>query len=657
MAPTELQLPGFHFAELFDAEHLARLDQQFLAFLEGEDQTLYGQLMDYRHQSRPFSREQSSELLILSAQKLSHFIAQFFSISLSVHQLTDSILRDTVIFQFKEHYVHREAKRRLSSHSISRSFYELDQWLSNELGSRKLSLEGVDRELAVARFGIFLLELSPQDLNAQEGLIEWCVLALSTTEGQAAVDGWMSFKLPAKLDYQELVKAELDPTATIERWEASESRLRHRDGFDLTDPGMSRREVLNEVHYCVYCHKNDGDFCSQGFPVKKREPELGLKKNPLDEFMTGCPVEEKISEMHALYRDGDAVAALAMAMVDNPMVAATGHRICNDCMKACIYQRQDPVNIPQIESRVLKDVLSLPWGLEIYDLLTRWNPLRQNQWVLKPYNGLKVMIMGMGPAGFSLAHHLTMEGCAVIGVDGLKIEPVDKSQIDTPIRDFDSLKEKLSERVMAGFGGVAEYGITVRWDKNFLKLIYICLLRRPYFSVYGGVRFGGTFTVQDVWDLGCDHLAVAVGAGLPRELPIPGSMAIGMRQANDFLMALQLTGAAKKSSLANLQVRLPAVVIGGGLTGIDTATEVQAYYIAQVEKTLTRYEILREKLGEEQVHQHFRDLDAEILQEFIQHGRLVRAEREVQQIPRQPRCRGCFPGNVEFLPDDGSYPP
>jgi NADH dehydrogenase FAD-containing subunit len=51
-------------------------------------------------------------------------------------------------------------------------------------------------------------------------------------------------------------------------------------------------------------------------------------------------------------------------------------------------------------------------------------------------------------------------------------------------------------------------------------------------------------------------------------------------------MALQLTGAGKESSIANLQVRLPAVVVGGGLTGVDTATEVQAYYIKQVEKTL-----------------------------------------------------------------------
>ncbi len=44
-------------------------------------------------------------------------------------------------------------------------------------------------------------------------------------------------------------------------------------------------------------------------------------------------------------------------------------------MKSCIYQKQEPVDIPQAETRTLKDVLELPWGFEIYSLLTRWNPL------------------------------------------------------------------------------------------------------------------------------------------------------------------------------------------------------------------------------------------------------------------------------------------
>jgi len=184
---------------------------------------------------------------------------------------------------------------------------------------------------------------------------------------------------------------------------------------------------------------------------------------------------------------------------------------------------------------------------------------------------------------------------------------------------------------------VAEYGITVRWDKNFLKLIYLTLARRQRFQVFGCVRFGGTVTLDDAWELGFDHVAIAVGAGLPQALPIPGSLARGMRQAADFLMALQLTGAAKNASLANLQVRLPAVVIGGGLTGIDTATEVQAYYIKQVEKTLDRYEKLVAAHGEEHVR-HGLDVESKaVLDEFLKHGELARAERLRAKIEgRQP---------------------
>ncbi len=628
MAPTKLQFSDYEYAQLFDADHLARLDGDFLAAVKAQDTELYQNLKDYRIQSRPFSREETSQLLISVAEQLSLFLSSFFNIDQPVQKLKSGILRDSVIFQFKENIVLRMAKRKIANHNIDGSFYELNQWITDKVASK------IDQEWAVAEFAIGLLKNESPELGK---VVDWCVLALSTEEGQHAVKGWVSFQLPEKLDYQNLVELDQTEEDPYRRVQGPESHRRQRDGFSLTDPGMSQRQGLNEVHYCVYCHDNEGDFCSQGFPVKKREPELGLKKNPLDEFMTGCPLEEKISEMHTLYRDGDVLGALAMVMVDNPMCPATGHRICNDCMKACIYQKQDPVNIPQIETRVLKDVLSLPWGVEIYDLLTRWNPLRKTQWVMKPYNGLKIMVMGMGPAGFTLAHHLTMEGCAVIGVDGLKIEPVDKETLTQPIHDFNNIKEDLSERIMSGFGGVAEYGITVRWDKNFLKLIYLCLLRRPYFSVYGGVRFGGTFTVEDVWDLGCDHLAVAVGAGLPRELNIPGSMAPGMRQANDFLMALQLTGAAKKSSLANLQVRLPAVVIGGGLTGVDTATEVQAYYITQVEKILWRYEVLVQKQGQEAVDQHFPEMDSRILDEFLEHGREVRVEREkAKQEGRAP---------------------
>jgi NADPH-dependent glutamate synthase beta subunit-like oxidoreductase len=106
--------------------------------------------------------------------------------------------------------------------------------------------------------------------------------------------------------------------------------------------------------------------------------------------------------MNLLKSEGFSIGALAIAAVDNPLVAATGHRICNDCMKACIFQKQEPVDIPQIETRTLKDVLGLPWGFEIYSLLTRWNPLNLRRPIPRPATGRSVLVVGLGPAGFNL---------------------------------------------------------------------------------------------------------------------------------------------------------------------------------------------------------------------------------------------------------------
>lgn len=627
MPNPELKLNNASFKDLFDPSWLADQDQQFLARLHQHDPVLHENLLAYRHHSHPLSPEAISELLIACAPILEQHLAKLFGIEAALASSTRETLSNQPVFAFKQWYVQRQARRRLSKQENVESFATLNQWLENAI--IEAGYETHDKELAVARLGESYLQDPALYGTEIEWLTRWCVSAMTTPEGIAHVKHWVSFHLPQKRDYEHLVPLTPVPDDPIARLEGTPHIHRARDDFKLTDDRYTPRQVLSEIDYCVYCHKNNGDFCSKGFPVKKDDPALGLKKNPLGDILTGCPLEEKISEMHVLKKAGYTLGALAMIMVDNPMCPVTGHRICNDCMKACIYQKQDPVNIPQTETGILTDVLKLPWGVEIYDLLTRWNPLRQRQWVAKPYNGLKILIMGMGPAGFSLAHHLLMEGCAVVGTDGLKIEPLPEKYLHAPIYRYEEIQEQLDERIMAGFGGVAEYGITVRWDKNFLKLIYISLARRPYFQVFGGVRFGGTLTVPDAWDLGFDHLALAVGAGLPKALPIPGSMAPGMRQANDFLMALQLTGAAKKTSLANLQVRLPAVIIGGGLTGVDTATEVQAYYIVQVEKTLQHYEKLAEVLGEARLREQFDAQSLEILNEFLVHGRQVREAREL----------------------------
>ena len=162
----------------------------------------------------------------------------------------------------------------------------------------------------------------------------------------------------------------------------------------------------------------------------------------------------------------------------------------------------------------------------------------------------------MGPAGFTLAHHLMNDGHTVVGIDGLKIEPLDAEHLrrrrptasacpSARSATWPSCASRSRARVMAGFGGVAEYGITVRWDKNFLKMARLLVERRAQFAMFGGVRFGGTLTAEDAFALGFDHIALAAGAGKPTVLDMPNGLARGVRTASDFLMALQLTGAAR----------------------------------------------------------------------------------------------------------------
>ena len=189
----------------------------------------------------------------------------------------------------------------------------------------------------------------------------------------------MLFRAPRKLDYLKLVPLELTQVNGVDAWRLAGDHRRERDGFALTDPGMGLTAALGEAHYCIWCHEQGKDSCAHGLPEKKSAdgivPEIPFRRSPFGVVLAGCPLEEKISEFQKLRAEGWPVAALAIMCVDNPMVAGTGHRICNDCMKACIYQKQTPVNIPQIETSILSDVLHLPYGFEIYSLLARWNPL------------------------------------------------------------------------------------------------------------------------------------------------------------------------------------------------------------------------------------------------------------------------------------------
>ncbi|MBY0370399.1 pyridine nucleotide-disulfide oxidoreductase, partial [bacterium] len=135
------------------------------------------------------------------------------------------------------------------------------------------------------------------------------------------------------------------------------------------------------------------------------------------------------------------------------------------------------------------------------------------------------------------------------------------------------------------------------------------------------------------------------------------------RKASDFLMSLQLSGAFKKNLLANLHLELPAVVIGGGLTAFDTATEMLAYYPVQVEKALVQFEALTRDQGEDAVWAQCTEEEKETLKTFLEHGRAIRAERQAADRERRapnfiPLCRSWGGVNVVYrkrLQDSPAY--
>lgn len=626
---------GLSITDLYRQKSLERLDGIFLQRLALNDGALHGRLLTARSAPDAISKRDESALILAVAPVLEAFLIEFFGIAGAADALAGRHAELAPLYEVKRQFVQRQAAKLIPPEQAAQTDGPgLFHTLTEHMG-------GPFDELAFAKQIIEWQSDRASHSEILETARQYAAWAVHSPEGQRMHRKGVLFKMPSRMDPLNLVPSALKAKIQGQMsFSIAPEQLRRRDGFALTDTGADLCEALDQSNYCILCHTQQKDSCSIGLREKGAADTLGptkFKKSPFDVPLSGCPLEEKISEFHTLKNLGYAIGALAVIVVDNPMLAATGHRICNDCMKSCIYQKTEPVNIPQVETRTLKDVLELPWGFEIYSLLTRWNPLNIRRPTPRPATGRRVLVVGMGPAGFTLAHYLMNDGHAVVGIDGLKIEPLlaglcgvsaDGSRIPfEPVEDATKLYEPLEERAMAGFGGVAEYGITVRWNKNFLKIIRLLLVRRSEFMLFGGVRFGGTITLDDAVKYGFDHVALCLGAGRPTVLDIPNGLARGVRTASDFLMALQLTGAAKHDSIANMQLRLPVLVVGGGLTAIDTATEALAYYAVQVERFLHRYETLAASAGEDAVRADWGEEDREVAEEFLAHARAIRDER------------------------------
>ena len=252
---------------------------------------------------------------------------------------------------------------------------------------------------------------------------------------------------------------------------------------------------------------------------------------PKPTCVEGCPVGVKIGEFIALVADGDYLGAASKLKEDNLLPAICG-RVCpqeEQCEVKCVTGKKgEPVAIGRLE-RFVADYERETVGI------------RQPE--LKPKTGKRVAIVGSGPAGLSCAGDLI--------------------QMGHDVTVFEALHE---------LGGVLIYGIPeFRLPKSIVKA-EIDSLKAIGVEFKTNSVIGFTDTIDELLATGYDSVFIAVGAGLPYFLNIPGENLNGVYSSNEFLTRVNLMKAYRfpeyDTPVFNCKDKNVAV-FGGGNTAMD----------------------------------------------------------------------------------------
>lgn len=601
---------NLEFQDLYNLNRLQELDKDFLFYLKQQDENLYSYIITSRQKYKRFSDSygDDAEELIEIAKILEIYISDIFNIKEALSKKSSKFVENLKSFTFKKTFVNKKIKLVDISQYSEEDFRQAQEELFDILNIKEFNESIYIKEV--------LKWLENEDQYKKElnlAIIFGSFLFFDRNLYNKHNFPNIFFKAK-KVDFSNLIDIKRsDKGCFNEIFKDDKSSFIERNNFDLYTETTLEKSLHNS-NYCVKCHKRGKDYCRIG---EYNQENYDYNKNPLDTKMIGCPLSMHISQMHVLNELASPISALIVATINNPLLAGTGANICNDCSTACIFQKQETVDTPLVETETLKQVLSLPWGFEIYSLLSRWNPLRFYRPTPRELTNKNILVVGLGPAGYSLAYNMSQEGYGVVAVDALKIEPLN---IDfKPIIDYKTIEENLDGRIIQGFGGVSEYGITSRWDKNYLKVLRIILERNSNLKIYGGIRFGSNLSFEDAEELGFSHISLCTGAGKPNITNIENSMGKGIKSSSEFLMNLNL-GSYKKDNLFNMQIRLPIVVLGGGLTALDCATEAVVYYQRHLEKIVEKYN----SIDKEELNLLLSEEDKEILTEYLQHYGLLK---------------------------------
>lgn len=276
--------------------------------------------------------------------------------------------------------------------------------------------------------------------------------------------------------------------------------------FSELEPPMTVREARLEANRCLYCFDAP---CIKACPTNIDVPTF-IRKISTDN-LTGA----------------------AVTILEANLMAATCARVCpveELCEGACVLGADhQPIEIGRLQRHAMD---------HIYNRIYRG----QIPFTPAPDNGLRVAVVGAGPAGLSCAGELAKRGYAVTVFE----------------------KNPLP-------GGLSTYGIVVMREPIRVALEEVAFIEALGAEVRTGVEIGQDITAEQLL-ADFDAVFLSVGMGSVPQLGIPGEELEGVTEALSFIAQTKLAEKEGLERLRELPVGRQVAVIGAGNTAIDAAT-------------------------------------------------------------------------------------
>lgn len=246
--------------------------------------------------------------------------------------------------------------------------------------------------------------------------------------------------------------------------------------------------------------------------------------------VTGCPVSIDIPSFIKNIERGQFIAAAKVLKNTSSLPAVCG-RVCpqeKQCESMCVHLKtgEPAVAIGYLE-RFAADYERESGNIVLPEI--------------KPSNGVKIAVVGSGPAGLSFAGDMAKKGYEVTV--------------------FEALHE---------IGGVLKYGIPEFRLPNRIVDVEIENLRKMGVAFITDCIIGKTISIEQLESEGFRGIFIASGAGLPNFMGIPGENSINIMSSNEYLTRVNLMDAANPSTDTPINIGHNVLVVGGGNTAMDS---------------------------------------------------------------------------------------